>query len=104
MNARASGDCDNGLSEEQLEVAKVKLTEQEARVRDFKLQNLGQLPEQQGGNLAVLTGLQAQLQNIQSSEARAQEQQVYLQSLLTGYRSLADRGVAIVGHSALARA
>lgn len=88
-----------GFLKEQLEVAKAKLTEQEALVRDFKLQNLGQLPEQQGGNLAVLTGLQAQLQNIESSEARAQEQQVYLQSLLTGYRSLAERGVAVPGQA-----
>ncbi|MBV8865950.1 MAG: hypothetical protein JO210_11195, partial [Acidobacteriaceae bacterium] len=88
-----------GFLKEQLEVARVKLAQQEARVRDFKLQNLGQLPEQQGGNLAVLTGLQAQLQNIQSSEARAQEQQVYLQSLLNGYRSLPDRGAAIMGQA-----
>ncbi len=86
-----------GFLKEQLEVAKVKLAEQEARVRDFKLQNLGQLPEQQGGNLAVLAGLQAQLQNIQSSAARAQEQAVYLQSLLNGYRSLADRGLSVAG-------
>ncbi len=86
-----------GFLKEQLEVAKVKLAEQEARVRDFKLQNLGQLPEQQGGNLAVLTGLQAQLQNVQASEARAQEQQVYLQSLLNGYRNLAGRGIPVTG-------
>ncbi len=86
-----------GFLKEQLEVAKAKLAQQEARVRDFKLQNLGQLPEQQGGNLAVLTGLQAQLQNVQSSEARAQEQQVYLQSLLNGYRSLAGSRSACLG-------
>ncbi len=88
-----------GFLKEQLEVAKVKLAQQEARVRDFKLQNLGQLPEQQGGNLAVLAGLQSQLQNIQSSAARAQEQGVYLQSLLNGYRSLVARGVPVTGQA-----
>ncbi len=88
-----------GFLKEQLEVAKEKLTQQEARVRDFKLQNLGQLPEQQSGNLAVLTGAQAQLQNIESGMARAQEQRVYLQSLLSSYQGLLARGggVAITG-------
>ncbi len=80
---------------EQLEVAKEKLAQQESRVRDFKLQNLGELPEQQNGNLAVLTGLQAQLQNIQSGSARAQEQRVYLQSLLNGYQGLTARGIPV---------
>ncbi len=88
-----------GFLKEQLEVAKAKLAEQEARVRDFKLQNLGELPEQQAGNLAVLAGLQSQLQNIQASAARAAEQKVYLQSLLNGYRNLIDRGVSVPGQA-----
>ncbi len=81
--------------QERLEIAKEKLTQQEARVRDFKLQYLGELPEQQSGNLAVLTGLQSQLQNIQAGAARAQEQKVYLQSLLNDYQGLAARGVPL---------
>lgn len=84
-----------GFLKEQLEDAKNKLAAQEARVRDFKLQNLGQLPEQQNSNLAVLTGLQAQLQNTMASIARAQEQRVYLQSLLNGYRGIAAHGEAL---------
>lgn len=86
-----------GFLKEQLDAAKAKLAQQEERVRDFKLENLGQLPEQQGGNLAVLAGLHGQLQNIMSSQAHAQEQQVYLQSLLNGYRSLATRTGSVVG-------
>ncbi len=81
--------------QERLEIAKEKLVQQEARVRDFKLQNLGELPEQQSGNLAVLSGLQSQLQNIQAGTARAQEQRVYLQSLLNDYQGLAARGLPI---------
>ncbi len=83
-----------GFLKEQLETAKAKLAQQEERVRDFKMQNLGQLPEQQGGNLAILSGLHSQLQNVMASEARAQEQRVYLQSLIDGYRVLAGRSGA----------
>jgi protein tyrosine kinase modulator len=81
--------------QERLEIAKEKLAQQEARVRDFKLQNLGELPEQQNGNLAVLSGLQSQLQNIQAGTARAQEQRVYLQSLLNDYQGMAARGLPV---------
>ena len=77
---------------EQLAAAKAKLAEQESRVRDFKMANLGELPEQQSGNLAVLTGLQAQLQNTTAGLARAEQQHVYLQSLLNNYRVIAARG------------
>jgi succinoglycan biosynthesis transport protein ExoP len=77
---------------EQLAAAKTKLAAQEERVRDFKMANLGELPEQQSGNLAVLTGLQAQLQNTTAGLARAEQQHVYLQSLLNNYRVIAARG------------
>ncbi len=85
---------------EQLAVAEEKLARQEARVRDFKLRNLGELPEQQGSNLTVLSGLQQQLLNIESSAARASEQRVYLQSLLNGYQNLAARGISVSGSAA----
>ncbi len=75
--------------EEQLDAAKKKLADQEDRVRNFKMENLGELPEQQQGNLAILGGLQVQLQNAMAGLNRAQQQQVYLQSLLSGYRGLA---------------
>ena len=78
---------------EQLEIARKKLDDQEARLRDFKMQNLGELPEQQQGNLGILTGIQAQLQATMAGLSRAQEQRVYLQSLLNGYRNLASRSV-----------
>jgi polysaccharide biosynthesis transport protein len=79
----------------ELETTKNKLAEQETRLRDFKMQHLGDLPEQQSGNLAILTGLQSQLQNTVSSLGRAQQQKVYLESLLNGYRSFSARGVAL---------
>jgi protein tyrosine kinase modulator len=77
--------------QDQLEAAKKKLTDAEEQVRNYKMQNLGQLPEQQQGNLAILSGLQSQLQNTMSSLNRAQEQREYLQSV-SDYRALAIEG------------
>lgn len=77
--------------QEQLEAAKNKLAEGEEVVRKFKMQYLGELPEQQPGNLAILGGLQAQLQNTLSSLSRAREQRQYLESLSEG------RGLMIQG-------
>ena len=76
---------------EQLEVAKKKLAEQEERVRNYKLENLGELPEQEQGNMTILTGLQGQLQNTEAGLSRARQQEVYLESLLAGYKSLGPR-------------
>lgn len=82
---------------EHLESARKKLADQESILREFKTKYLGQLPEQQQGNLAILSGSQLQLQNISSSLDRAQQQRVYLESLLNQYRRLASRGNVIPG-------
>ncbi len=79
---------------DQLATAAVDLQKQESQVREFKMQALGELPEQQQENLAILAGLHAQLQNTMSTLARAREQQVYLQSLLSQYESLSPVPVA----------
>jgi polysaccharide chain length determinant protein (PEP-CTERM system associated) len=72
----------------QLETAAVELKRQGSRVRDFKMRYLGELPEQQQGNLEILTGLHMQLQNTMTALGRAREQQVYLESLLSQYQDL----------------
>jgi polysaccharide chain length determinant protein (PEP-CTERM system associated) len=74
---------------DQLEAATVDLKRQAGRVRDFKMRYLGELPEQQQGNLEILTGLHMQLQNTVTALGRAHEQQVYLESLLSQYQDLA---------------
>jgi len=84
---------------DELSAAEKDLKEQEIRVRDFKMKNLGELPEQQQGNLAILTGLHAQLQNSMSALERAREQQAYYQSLLSQYQDIADSGVSLSGSS-----
>jgi polysaccharide chain length determinant protein (PEP-CTERM system associated) len=77
--------------QEQLESAKSKLEEAEKLVGDYKLHHLGELPEQQAGNLAILGGLQSQLQGTLSSLNRAREQKQYLESLSD------NRGLMIQG-------
>jgi polysaccharide chain length determinant protein (PEP-CTERM system associated) len=70
---------------EQVEEKRKTLEERERTLRDLKMHFLGELPEQQQGNLGILTGLQAQLQNTLAALNHAQEQRVYLESLLNGY-------------------
>ncbi|MGO9969520.1 MAG: Wzz/FepE/Etk N-terminal domain-containing protein [Bryobacteraceae bacterium] len=67
---------------QQLEQTGKELEAQEERLRDFKMQHVGELPEQQSGNLGILTGLQAQLQGTMSSLERAQQQRALLQAQL----------------------
>jgi len=71
---------------EQVMQKKSRLEDQEQRLRDFKMQHVGELPEQQQGNLGILSGLQTQLQNTMASINRAQQQRVYLQSLIDAQR------------------
>jgi polysaccharide chain length determinant protein (PEP-CTERM system associated) len=59
-----------------------ELQAQEQRLAQFKLQHVGELPEQQQGNLGILTGLQGQLQNTMASLNRAQQQRTLLQAQL----------------------
>lgn len=84
---------------EQLETAKAKLTDQEQQLKQFKMQYLGSLPEQQQGNLAILASIQSELQNTEDSLNRARQQKVYLQSMLDGYRRLASQGARVSANS-----
>jgi succinoglycan biosynthesis transport protein ExoP len=89
----------NFLSNE-LDAAAADLKQQETRVSQFKMQYLGELPEQQQGNLAILGGLHSELQNTMATLARAREQQVYLQSLLSQYENMSP--AATLGPAAVA--
>ncbi len=74
--------------EDQLEQARANLAQQEAKVRAFKDQHLGELPTQTASNLQILAGLQSQVQANQDSLNRAKQQNTYLESLLNQYRAL----------------
>ena len=76
---------------DQLDQARAKLAEQEAKMRVFKDQHLGELPTQTQSNLQILTGLQNQVQANEDSLNRAKQQNTYLESLINQYRAM-DRG------------
>jgi len=80
-----------GFLEDHLNEARTSLEEQEKRLRDFKMQYLGELPQEQQQNLQILSGLQMQLQATEASVGRSRQQQVYLESLLAQYRSLGPK-------------
>jgi polysaccharide chain length determinant protein (PEP-CTERM system associated) len=86
-----------GFLGEQLAAVKKQLETQETLVQSFKMQHLGDLPEQQQGNVQILSSLSGQLQNTVAALSRAQEQKVYLESLLRGYQSVTvhDAGTAV---------
>jgi len=74
--------------EDQLDQARAKLAAQEAKLRVFKDQHLGELPTQTQSNLQILAGLQSQLQANQDSLNRAKQQNTYLESLINQYRAM----------------
>lgn len=88
--------------EEQVDQAREKLAAQEARVRAFKDQHIGELPTQTQSNLQILGGLQSQLQAEEDSLNRAKQQNTYLESLLNQYRSLEHGKSGETGATSLA--
>jgi protein tyrosine kinase modulator len=92
--------------ESQLEAARKTLSDQEDKIRQFKAQHPGELPAQVGSNLQILAGLQTQLQTEEDALNTAKQQRVYLETLMTQYRSLqgapkASGGTALVGLPAI---
>ena len=74
--------------ESQLEGARRGLESQEESLREYKLRFLGELPEQEQGNLQILSSLQAQLYTAGGALERAEQQKTYLQSMMEQYRAL----------------
>jgi polysaccharide chain length determinant protein (PEP-CTERM system associated) len=66
----------------QLEDAKAKLDEQDARLAAFKSRNLGSLPEQEQANLGLLSGLNSQLEANNQALGRAQQDKAFNQTML----------------------
>ena len=82
------------------------MSDQEDKIRQFKAQHPGELPAQVGSNLQILAGLQSQLQTEEDALNTAKQQRVYLETLVTQYRSLqgtpkTSGGVANVGLPAI---
>jgi succinoglycan biosynthesis transport protein ExoP len=70
----------------QLDEARQSLSEQEEKLRQFRTQHAGELPEQLSSNLQILGGLQIQLQATTDALSQAQQRNLYLRSLLNQYQ------------------
>jgi protein tyrosine kinase modulator len=68
--------------ENQLDDARKDLEKQEVLLRDFRGKNLGELPEQMQSNVQILSGLQDRLQSATVSLHQAEQQRLYLGSLI----------------------
>src|SRR5207244_13257252 len=64
------------------------IAQQDEKVLRFKGHHLGALLRQLQSNIAILTGMQTQFQAEEDNLNRAKQQNVYLESLLTQYRTL----------------
>jgi polysaccharide chain length determinant protein (PEP-CTERM system associated) len=67
---------------DQVEQAKAKLDEQDAKLAQFKQKNLGVLPEEVERNLSMITTLNTQLETNNQAIARAQQDKTITESLL----------------------
>lgn len=66
----------------QLQETRKALEQQEAKLKDFKLKHIGEMPEQQAADLQILGQLQSQLQVEADALGRAEQQKTYIQSML----------------------
>lgn len=68
---------------QQLDEAKAKLDEQDAKLAQFKRQYIGSLPEETQGNLTLLTTLNNQLDANTQAVSRARQDKAFNESLLS---------------------
>ena len=70
----------------QLTEARQSLADQEEKLRQFRIQHAGELPEQLQSNLQILGGLQIQLQAANDTLSQSEQRNLYLRSLLHQYQ------------------
>jgi polysaccharide chain length determinant protein (PEP-CTERM system associated) len=73
-----------------LQETKKTLESQEAKLKDFKLKHVGEMPEQQAANLQILGQLQSQLQLEGEALARVEQQKTTIQVLMPQPAGLVD--------------
>ena len=83
--------------ESQLEAARQDLAAQEAKIKEFESQHIGELPSQQASNLQILSGYQSQLQSEQDALNTAKQQRVYYETLIEQYRNLHGKSASAGG-------
>jgi len=67
----------------QLEEAKTKLDEQDAKLADFQSRYVGELPENEQNNLTLLMGLSPQLEAATQAVNQAREEKAFTESMLS---------------------
>jgi polysaccharide chain length determinant protein (PEP-CTERM system associated) len=70
-----------------------QMGEQTAKLRAFKAEHDGTLPEQLDSNIKILSGIQQQLQAAEQQRERALQQQTYLNAMQNQYQSMSDSGI-----------
>jgi polysaccharide biosynthesis transport protein len=80
--------------------ARVALEQQEEKIRQFNAEHLGALPEQEQSNLQLISQYQSQAQANSEAIDRANQQRVYLQSMLSMNGSGKGQGSSVVISSA----
>lgn len=68
------------------EIAKKDLDEIEGRLAQFRLENMGRLPEQMQANMGQMTALQQQVTNINSIISRVQQEKLVMESNIRIYQ------------------
>jgi succinoglycan biosynthesis transport protein ExoP len=74
----------------QLQETRKDLEQQEAKLKQYKLNHLGEMPEQQTADLQILGQLQSQLQLEGDSLSRAEQTKLALQTMLSQSASVVD--------------
>jgi polysaccharide chain length determinant protein (PEP-CTERM system associated) len=77
-----SGETTTDFLSSQLEEAKAKMDEQDAKLADFKRRYLGSLPEEEPTNLSLLGNLQTQLEANTQNIGRAEQDRSYNETML----------------------
>src|SRR5580704_964325 len=70
-----------------------QMQDEEAKLRAFKAQHDGSLPEQLDSNIHILNGLQQQLEVAETKRERAVQQETYLNAMQNQYQSMSDSGI-----------
>lgn len=89
--------------EKQLAEAKQKLDEEDAKLREFKLQHIGQGPGSEQVNLSMMAGLNSQLDAATLAISRAQQEKTFAENLLAQRLTARQSEVGSTGPEALDR-
>jgi protein tyrosine kinase modulator len=84
LNAREqSAEGTTAFLRQQLDNAKRNLDEQDAKLADFEVKYLGRLPDQESSNTNTLQALTTQLDAATQSVSRLQQEETFLQAMVT---------------------